>query len=384
MLIIALISLNLIGISYFGYWDTYVRVGVFTVTFPYVFITIWVSRHKGANVLFNIATCLFIGSIGAANGLLAEFLFPHFDLARPMARIISFAFLYILLFKLRQPYFRMLYMLKRGWIILCMVPITTFLVFVYIGNYIYLISPVPALIVMYSTLIICSCAYALIYLFFEKVQQEYEAQRNSDLLSMQLHAVGGRIEAIQVAEDKVRIERHDLRHRLATVASLLEKNERDTALKYIGQSQQHLDSLQLSRWCKNPILDAILSSYFQQIEAEGIRLDTQIAITDDLQVSAADLSIVFANALENAINACRKMPMGKRQIIFKCISKPQLMMEVSNSYSGDVIINSYGLPVATERGHGIGTRSIAAFVEKYKALCDYQVKDGWFRLRISL
>lgn len=171
---------------------------------------------------------------------------------------------------------------------------------------------------------------------------------------------------------------------MATVASLLEKNERDTALKYIGQSQQHLDSLQLSRWCKNPILDAILSSYFQQIEAEGIRLDTQIAITDDLQVSAADLSIVFANALENAINACRKMPMGKRQIIFKCISKPQLMMEVSNSYSGDVIINSYGLPVATERGHGIGTRSIAAFVEKYKALCDYQVKDGWFRLRISL
>ena len=40
--------------------------------------------------------------------------------------------------------------------------------------------------------------------------------------------------------------------------------------------------------------------------------------------------------------------------------------------------------MAEREGHGIGSRSIQAFVRKYGAYHAYQTKDGWFTLTIAL
>lgn len=384
LLIAVVVAANIFVIMRWGYWEVYIKVAVFTMTLPYVWLTLWASRHKFISTMFSIATGLFIGCVGGVNAAVAEVLFPQFEFAKLLTKVISLALLYLLLRKFRQPYLRMLYMLKSGWLILCIIPISSFFTLAYITNTILKRLTIPAIIVMYSFMLICACAYALIYLFFEKVQQEYEAQNNSDLLSTQLYALTGRIDAVQSVEDKLRIERHDLRHRLQTVATLVEKGDRRVALEYIDESQKYLNNFQFTHWCNNPIIDATLSSYFQQIEAEGIELKTHIVIADDLAINPSELSIVFANALENAMRACRKLPSDKRLIVCRCISKPQLMLEISNSYAGKVVMDAAGLPVALEPEHGIGTRSIAAFVKKYSAFCYYEVKDGWFSLRISL
>ena len=58
------------------------------------------------------------------------------------------------------------------------------------------------------------------------------------------------------------------------------------------------------------------------------------------------------------------------------------MLEVANTYDGEAQFDSEGLPVARESGHGIGTRSILAFAEKYDAVIDYQADETLFRLRL--
>jgi len=60
------------------------------------------------------------------------------------------------------------------------------------------------------------------------------------------------------------------------------------------------------------------------------------------------------------------------------------MFEIANPCDGGVRFDRAGLPVANAPGHGIGTRSIAAFCQKYDACCVYEAKDGWFRLKIAL
>ena len=121
-----------------------------------------------------------------------------------------------------------------------------------------------------------------------------------------------------------------------------------------------------------------------QAERDGIRMELSLAIPDQLPISAEELSTVFANALENAIHACEKLPREKRVIHCKCISSPQLMFKISNPYSGEVRFDESGVPVAEQEGHGIGSRSIQAFVRKYGAYCAYQTRDGWFTLTIAL
>lgn len=165
---------------------------------------------------------------------------------------------------------------------------------------------------------------------------------------------------------------------------MLQNSDTQAALDYIGASRQTLEAIEMEHYCSNPALDAILSSYFRQAKALGVRLETHIDLPAELPVPVAALSTVFANALENMIHAVRQLPEGERCMVCRCISSPCVIMEFSNPCGRDVCIGADGLPVPQGAGHGIGTRSIAAFAEKYQAVCSFQIENGWFRLRIVL
>ena len=128
----------------------------------------------------------------------------------------------------------------------------------------------------------------------------------------------------------------------------------------------------------------MFASYCAQAERLGIRTELSLAIPDQLPVSTEELSTVFANAIENAIHACEKLPREKRVIRCRCISTPQLMFKIENPYAGEVRFDDGGVPLAETKGHGIGSRSIQAFVRKYGAYCAYQTRDNWFTLTIAL
>ena len=59
------------------------------------------------------------------------------------------------------------------------------------------------------------------------------------------------------AEEAIRVERHDLRHRLQTVAGLVEQGRGQEALDFIGAAQRRLDEVQPVQWCRPPVLDAV-------------------------------------------------------------------------------------------------------------------------------
>ena len=59
-------------------------------------------------------------------------------------------------------------------------------------------------------------------------------------------------------------------------------------------------------------------------------IEYMLQATEDLPVDAAELSTVFANALENAIHAVKQLPSEQRVIRCKYIRHPQLMFRVAN------------------------------------------------------
>ncbi|MDE6914151.1 MAG: GHKL domain-containing protein, partial [Lachnospiraceae bacterium] len=74
----------------------------------------------------------------------------------------------------------------------------------------------------------------------------------------------------------------------------------------------------------------------------------------------------------------------KRRIAVQCICTPKFMLEIANPCKEEVLFSKDGLPLSKEKGHGIGTRSIFAFCNKYHASFDFAVSNGQFVLRIVL
>lgn len=343
---VLIVGSNLIGLLFLNFWEIYSRAGLFTVTLPYILVTLWCSQYRDFRAAFSIITGLFVGCIGTANEMLTELLLQHTKYCEYYSfavRVISFFLMFFILRRFSVTYRQMLHQLNRSWGILCLIPFSVFITMLYaISNS---ANSVTIIVLFYGLLVACSGAYYLMYLFFDRVQKENSARYEAQLSTLQVSALRNRMEAVRVAENAIRTERHDLRHRLQAVAELVSRGDKKSALEFLDAAQRRLDEQKEIRWCRPPVLDAVFSSYFDQAKNQGILVEANIALPDTLPVDEGELAIVLANALENVIHANLKVPQGQRQIRCKMVATPSVILEISNPCAGDVSFDGDGLPI---------------------------------------
>ena len=61
----------------------------------------------------------------------------------------------------------------------------------------------------------------------------------------------------------------------------------------------------------------------------------------------------------------------------------KLCIDIRNSFNTEPKFYQ-GIPMANEKEHGFGTRSIAHVVEKYGGVYQFSVNDGWFIFQTSI
>lgn len=287
-------------------------------------------------------------------------------------------------------YFRKSYLLlqetiEKGWGAFTAVAAVFYVLLLALSSYPVLITERPDdMLAAVLILVLMPLTYMVIFMVLYHQHQLYRTREEDRILRMQTAMLTQQAAHYRELEDNLRIQRHDLRHHLKTAASLMEQDRKAEALDYLSSAERELESIKADRWCSNPILNAVFSAYFRQAKAAGVTVEAELSLPEELPLDEGELSTVFANALENALQACATLPEGRRRIRCKCISSPQFMFQITNTYAGEVVFDENGRPVTDKSGHGIGTRSIAAFCEKHGAHWEYKAENGLFSLRILL
>jgi len=367
-------------------FQTLLSLFLLTISAPAVYLTYRMAKSPPFQAVFNHTTQIAFSLVltvpmGLLKGLWEEQW--GFDL---LFRALLYTAVIALEWHFLRPTFLLLTeIIQSGWLILSLIPVAFTVLLTFVGVYpCYYLIDLKNLWYLLAITLVMLIVYGAV---FQSLIQQYRIRilgHNLELLRLQVSAFSMQNELIQESEEQLRIERHDLRHRFQTLTELIEQGKTEEALAYIGSSNAHLNEHKATQWCQNSILNAVFLSYFRQAEQMHIQVSANLAIPDKLPVDAAELSTVFANALENAIHACSRLPREERRIICRCISCPQLMFEISNPYTEKIVFDSHGLPVAAENGHGIGVRSTAAFCKKHGALCTYKTENGWFTVQIVL
>ena len=114
-----------------------------------------------------------MGCIGGVNGYLAQALAPSNLWLPILVRLISIGLLTVALRKLNVAYQRMMRLMDKGWLALTLIPISTCLVILYANRTFFATAPFQTAVILYGLVLVCSCAYALIYLFFEQVPAQH-------------------------------------------------------------------------------------------------------------------------------------------------------------------------------------------------------------------
>ena len=125
-----------------------------------------------------------------------------------------------------------------------------------------------------------------------------------------------------------------------------------------------------------------------QCEQNGIKFDCIVDGASLAFMSAPDLYSLFGNALDNAIEAVKKVVDPEKRIISLTVRRKLNMVtiHVENYFAGELDFEG-GLPLSTKgdmRYHGFGLRSIRMAAEKYKGNVTVFAKDGVFNLNIII
>lgn len=366
--------------------DLFYKIYPLTMNLPIIVVFMLLSKLKDFRIWFNLITAVSLNEMVRLPELIYSRLYGY-TFVSILLEIICFVPLFFVVYRYFRPlYLQMLNTLKKGWALFCIVP-SLYNALVYLLFMVDLsgLKQTNNLISIIIATLMVMGYYLVIIIYFRQAQQQFLMQSEQQLLQTQVNALVSQSDAVKNAEEEIAICRHDMRHYIQNIQALLQSGDTKTAIGFLGNYDEMFQNTKVPYYCENHTINAVLSYYLQNAQSEGIEVKTKLNISEELPVDAIEICTVFANAIENAVNACRKLPEGEKKLIeLTCVSKPHFVFEIANTFIGNVQFDENGFPLSKEEGHGIGTMSIAAFVKKNQAIIGYKTTDGMFRVRILL
>lgn len=220
-------------------------------------------------------------------------------------------------------------------------------------------------------------------LFIKSYNNSVYQDASNKILKNEIKYIKDEAKLHETKNEELRILRHDMRHILYSVSTLIQSDKKEDALVLISKYIEEIDLTKETIFTNDIVINSILVYFKGKCEKENIELNISINnIEDCLTIPSAEVAVVISNAIENAIKAT--IDLDKNRVIdFKFINNNgRLVLNIENYYQNEVLLNKDGTPISTNEMHGIGSQSIKAFASKYNLVLNYDITNNKFRLTI--
>jgi signal transduction histidine kinase len=225
------------------------------------------------------------------------------------------------------------------------------------------------------------------------VDQAFEQARQSEQLAVEVDALASNLEKqrdlylrLSDSAEQIRRMRHDMRHQLSALRGYLEAGDSSGAIDYIEQIEPNSANIAQMMLTDNFTVNAVVNHYQALADANQIQTDLMLVVPADLgRISESDMSIIFGNLFENAIEASLYLPEDRRVIRMRSqVVKKNLTITVDNAFDG-VFDARGGVFYSRKRtGKGIGLSSVHSIVERYDGTIKVEVANGQFMVSLMV
>ena len=225
---------------------------------------------------------------------------------------------------------------------------------------------------------ISSIIYRICRVRQEQEQFEQQMLWNERLLNEQKKYY----ELLLQKEETTKKIRHDMKSQLACLSRFLEKEEYGSARDYLRELTGNIKRLNILISTGNDVVDIVVNDI---IQSEKIELSWKGKIPSRLNMTNAEICILFSNLLKNAAEAVRDMDDKTVDVTVK-LNGHHLVLEESNRTMKPVIIEDGRLKTTKhdKEKHGIGSRNMIEIAEKYNGDVSFRFENGRFHVKIIL
>ncbi|MCL2082727.1 MAG: GHKL domain-containing protein [Oscillospiraceae bacterium] len=177
---------------------------------------------------------------------------------------------------------------------------------------------------------------------------------------------------------------HDIRHHLNLIEAYLGQQQEKRAVGYIEKIRAMFGGFFIS-YTGNADIDTILFSKETVCKSKGICLEITGHLPPKIDwLDTADLCVILANALSNAIEASGKIP-GEKTVFLQFVYSDWLIIAVENPIAEKPKKDRLGRYISQKgKGHGYGMTSMETTAKKYAGRIHTQAANGKFVLEILL
>lgn len=242
------------------------------------------------------------------------------------------------------------------------------------------------MIVLASVLLLL--ANLLVFGIYQYIEGKNEKYTQLMLLIQREENQAEYYEMLNVQNENQRILIHDIKKHLQSIEALNEKREYDKISSYIRQLSISSDLQEALVICDHKLLNAILCRYSQECREKKIAFHTDIRNTSLDFLAENDVTSLFCNLLDNAVEAAHGIP--DSYIELSCSLRetpPFVVINVINSCKGNPFqengspnkaLTEHNLPTKknNKSSHGFGLKSIRKTVNNYNGDIQMYYNEG--------
>lgn len=177
---------------------------------------------------------------------------------------------------------------------------------------------------------------------------------------------------------------HDIRNHLHTIEDLYNMNDLQAGTTYTQDIHQMLNELNQKYYTSNKVLNIILNDKFQKIKNTHIDLDYRIGNIDLGFIRDIDITTVFANLLDNAIDAAIAVKNNSYIKIDVDKFNEFIVINIENS-TNDMPVKKGGRFKSTKKSHqGLGIENTIRAIKVYGGTMVVDYCENKFKVNIVI
>jgi len=224
------------------------------------------------------------------------------------------------------------------------------------------------------------------YFLFFRMAKEYEGKSEYMLMIRQMDFQKRYIDELIENHKDIRRMRHELKNHVFCMNALLEQNKCDELRTYFNQVYRQEYTLDLIE-SGNNIINSILDQKAVYAKSKKIDIDMCASLPETLDIDESDVCAVISNLLDNAIEACERLPAPRMPRISIAVqqSGKYLHIVIKNTVSRDVVKDNPLLATTKPAPHhGVGLQVVNNVVKRHDGIIDYQMEDMTFVVTVML
>ena len=192
---------------------------------------------------------------------------------------------------------------------------------------------------------------------YKKLLQNFRLSVELSLLEQDEYFLNRYVEEAKERYDNTKSFRHDIKNHMTMLKELLKAGETGKALTYIGDMEEMANGLSFPCSTNNPVVDILLENKLGMAKSMGIDVSCSLILPCPCMVRDIDFCVILANALDNAIHACKLSARCTEPYIHVSgrIQGDFILLEIENSFQGNGLFRT-----------GTGISNIRAVAEKYQ------------------